>query len=857
MHRHTASALSLTLVLAIVLTAVGTAASEAGQPAAPEAPLTGAPTVVSYQGQVTVGGAPYTGDGYFKLAVVDQVGATSFWSNDGASTGGGQPTNAVKLSVNNGLFNVLLGDTALPNMTALPASAFAGTERYLRVWFSSDNISFTQLAPDRRIAAVPYALQAEEAKNAWSLSGNTGTMPGTHFLGTTDNQALQLHVNGLRALRLEPNATSPNVIAGYSGNSVTTGAPGATVGGGGGGGSGNANRVTDSYGVVGGGFGNIAGDNTGSPNDQPYATVGGGLYNTARNTDATVSGGARNTASGSNATVSGGSNNTASGYYATVSGGYSNTASGNYATVSGGSNNTASGNYSHAAGFRAIATNLGSFVWADATSADFNSTADNQFAVRATGGVRLETGAAAVRVNGNTVWHAGNDASGSGLDADLLDGQHGAYYQDAGSLNAGTLATDRYSAYGDLGAEGYLGDAAGDLARNNAALQATLNADLVDGKHALEAGDPLRRASPPQANTATAVDTGGDVGEYGTSISIGADGLPVVSYRDGTNADLKVLHCGNATCTSGNTVTAVDTAGNFGQDSALTIGADGLPVVSYSDGSNADLKVLHCGDSACTSGNTMTSVDTAGGVGLFNSITIGADSLPVMSYLDVTNWDLKVLHCGDAACTAGNTATAVDTAGAVGWATSIATGADGLPVVSYVDYTNYDLKVLHCGDAACTAGNTATAVDTAGNVGQYNSITIGADGLPVVSYFDYTNFDLKVLHCGNAACTAGNTVTAVDPAVAANQTSITIGVDGLPVVSYSGGGLKVLRCGNAACTAGNTATTVDTGGNVGSYTSLTIGADSLPVVSYYDATNDDLKVLHCSNAFCTPYFRRR
>ena len=30
--------------------------------------------------------------------------------------------------------------------------------------------------------------------------------------------------------------------------------------------------------------------------------------------------------------------------------------------------------------------------------------------------------------SGNTVWHAGNDGSGSGLDADLLDGQHGSYY---------------------------------------------------------------------------------------------------------------------------------------------------------------------------------------------------------------------------------------------------------------------------------------------------------------------------------------------------------------------------------------------------------------------------------------------
>ncbi|MBO7510571.1 MAG: tail fiber domain-containing protein, partial [Bacteroidales bacterium] len=33
--------------------------------------------------------------------------------------------------------------------------------------------------------------------------------------------------------------------------------------------------------------------------------------------------------------------------------------------------------------------------------------------------------------NNNTVWHAGNDGSGSGLDADLLDGQHGDYYATA------------------------------------------------------------------------------------------------------------------------------------------------------------------------------------------------------------------------------------------------------------------------------------------------------------------------------------------------------------------------------------------------------------------------------------------
>ena len=33
-----------------------------------------------------------------------------------------------------------------------------------------------------------------------------------------------------------------------------------------------------------------------------------------------------------------------------------------------------------------------------------------------------------LKVNGNAVWHAGNDGAGSGLDADLLDGQDGSYY---------------------------------------------------------------------------------------------------------------------------------------------------------------------------------------------------------------------------------------------------------------------------------------------------------------------------------------------------------------------------------------------------------------------------------------------
>ena len=39
--------------------------------------------------------------------------------------------------------------------------------------------------------------------------------------------------------------------------------------------------------------------------------------------------------------------------------------------------------------------------------------------------------------NNNTVWHAGNDGSGSGLDADLLDGNHASAFATAGHTHDG------------------------------------------------------------------------------------------------------------------------------------------------------------------------------------------------------------------------------------------------------------------------------------------------------------------------------------------------------------------------------------------------------------------------------------
>jgi hypothetical protein len=168
------------------------------------------------------------------------------------------------------------------------------------------------------------------ATSFWKTNGNSGTSPANgNFLGTSDNQPLELRVNGLRALRLEPNGNgTPNVIGGYSNNFVTVGVTSATIAGGG------ANGDTNSVTAVGG-------------------TVGGGLDNSA----------------------------------------------GNFGTVPGGFGNVASGQFSFAAGLLAQAVHQGAFVWADAQLADFSSTANDQFLIRASGGVGIGTNSPAATLH--------------------------------------------------------------------------------------------------------------------------------------------------------------------------------------------------------------------------------------------------------------------------------------------------------------------------------------------------------------------------------------------------------------------------------------------------------------------------
>ncbi|MBE2200780.1 MAG: tail fiber domain-containing protein [Anaerolinea sp.] len=422
MNKHI---LSIFIVLVLIALAISVQAQN-GEPSVPSSLPEGESSTPQhieadstetfiYQGQLKDdAGSPInaTCDFHFRL-----------WNSPTASTGQmGTDSLALGVAVSQGYFTTEVNGTA-----QFGPEAFTGSNRWLEVGVRcpAGNGEYTTLSPRQPLKPAPIAL----------------SLPG---------------------LYTQQDNISPNIIGGYSGNSVSAGVYGATISGGGS--SSSANQVMDNYGAVGGGikntagaaasigggygnsangaysvigggdsnaangvlaavgggYGNVAGGtfavvgggNQNSANSE-LSTVSGGEGNQANFIGSTVGGGSSNWASGQHVVISGGLLNTTGGDKSTIGGGESNVTNGTYSTIPGGYDNTAAGNYSFAAGNRAQANHAGAFVWADSTAANFASTTANQFLIRAGGGVGIGTNstqANGLTVNGRVI--AGGTAAG-------------------------------------------------------------------------------------------------------------------------------------------------------------------------------------------------------------------------------------------------------------------------------------------------------------------------------------------------------------------------------------------------------------------------------------------------------------
>ena len=366
------------------------------------------PKTIGYQGVLADTEGQAVPDGNYSLTfkLYDvEAGVNALWTETQAS-----------VAVTNGMFNAILG-------SEMSLNSLAFDRQY---WLGTTVGAVSELTPRMQLTSSPYSLGGD----FWKLTGNAGTSPPTNFLGTTDDVSLEVWVNNLRALLLAPHATSPNLIGGSSDNWLTSGVYGIAIGGGGS--SALPNRATDSYGTVGGGENNQAGDDAGTTEDAIYATVSGGKGNQATNSRATVGGGLSNTASGNASTIAGGGFNEADDVYCTIGGGGSNNARGEGATIGGGFSNDADGIYPTIGG-----------------GGSNTITSDSEFATIGGGGLNLSDGKYTTISGGNENRAYADYATVGGGGS-----------SDPGSIGTGNRVTDDYGTIAG-GGNNQAGDDAG------------------------------------------------------------------------------------------------------------------------------------------------------------------------------------------------------------------------------------------------------------------------------------------------------------------------------------------------------------------------------------------------------------
>jgi len=330
------------------------------------------------------------------------------------------------------------------------------------------------------------------------------------------------------------------------------------------------------------------------------------------------------------------------------------------------------------------------------------------------------------------------------------------------------------------------------------------------------------------------VDSLGDVG-WDTSVAVDSKGWVHVSYYDATNGDLR--HAVNAYGTW--VIETVDSAGDVGWYSSMAFDSAGKPHIGYFDVTNGDLKHAYINASGVWVSEVVDSEGVIRGEHL--SLAIDHSDNVHISYYDR---DSGVLRYATNApfgpplppgSPVSWTVQLVDSAGDVGWYTSIAVDTSAKVHISYYDADNMDLKYAANGTGSWVSGT----IDSTDDMGWDTSIAVDTAGTVHISYYDATKGDLRHAVMGSSGTWVYETIDSAGDV--GSHTALFVDASGIVHVAYhdyTNGALKYA----AGISGGWVIETVDSGPGVGTFASLTADPRGDIHISYYnDIPNGDLK----------------